>query len=361
MTEEPPPSQDTSARRGRFLPVARTQAFTLIVGIIIMGLTLFGNNWIIQAKSVFATLERVNAVYESLDQASLVLLYDLCDQNEEAITPMELARVVSISNTIQRHDSLLEQAYDNAIKLINRLDWRMTLPSFSMTETAEFETKGQIDWSKVPNTMPSAGPEPEGTETTGPPKAPQVKMTQDGDTGASPLARTEREIICDALMSDPSDLMLNFRVWRESLKGFSKELQILRSEQMFTGRGPGWNEVLEQKLQAKMTLVTHWWLPVLNGALGAIIFCLTRMLRDRATAPKLGEVLLRMVFGGFAGVVVSTLLLPSGVALGPYTGSAPAISLLAFIFGFSLDSFIMVLERLNRLVVDSTRHKSPDE
>lgn len=352
-----PPAPDAPADRSRVAPFARTQAFTLVVGIIIMTLTLYGNNWIIQAKSVFANLERVNAVFDSFDQASLVFLYDLCDQNDEAISPMDLARVVAIGNTIQRHEALLEAAHNTAIDLINRLEW----PRFSVPEATEFEAMGQIDWSKVPvNGVPVADSSA-GTDAEEDSKAQQVFMAPAADPETAPApVRSERDIICDGLLTDPSDLVVNFRVWRASLKGFSKELQILRSEQMFTGRGPGSNEILEQKLRAKMAIVTHWWLPVLNGALGAIIFCLTRMLRDRSSAPKLGEVLLRMVFGGFAGVVVSTLLLPSGVALGPYTGSAPAISLLAFIFGFSLDSFIMVLERLNRLVVDSTKPKSPE-
>ena len=98
---------------------------------------------------------------------------------------------------------------------------------------------------------------------------------------------------------------------------------------------------------------------MLNGALGAIIFCLTRMIKDRVTAPKLGEVLLRMVFGGFIGILVSTLLLPGGAITGQYVNTAPGVSLLAFIFGFSLDSFIQLLERLNRMVMDSTRPKDP--
>lgn len=129
---------------------------------------------------------------------------------------------------------------------------------------------------------------------------------------------------------------------------------------MFTGKVLGNNLVLEHRLQSGMTIVSYWLLPVLNGALGAIIFCLTWMLKDKLRAPKSGEIILRMVFGGFADLLIATLFLPSGVPLGPYAGSAPGVSLLAFIFGFSLDSFIMVLERLNRLVMDSTRPKDPE-
>ena len=324
-----------------------TQAFTLVVGILIMVLTLYCNNWVIRAKTVFTNLERVNSAFDSFDRTDLVVMYDLCDQNGEAVSWSDLARVVRIGNTIQRHEALLEEAHNTSIELINGLQ----LPKFS-GPNEDLGSIGPIDWSKVEGGQVAATP----MHASGGSGAPDLSKPQ--EKLGMPLM--ERDIVCNKYAKDPVDLMSNFQVWQTSLREFSSQLRISRGEGMFTGKGPGANDILAQKLRSKMTIVTHWWLPVLNGALGAVIFCLTKMIKDKSVAPRLGEVLLRMVFGGFAGIVVSTLLLPSGVPMGPYVDSAPGVSLLAFIFGFSLDSFIQLLERLNQLVIESTRPKNTD-
>ncbi|MFD3190203.1 hypothetical protein ACFMPD_08005 [Sedimentitalea sp. HM32M-2] len=341
--------------------VLSTQAVTAGAGILIMVLTLFCNNWVIKAQTVFANLERVNSAFDSFDHTDLVLMYDLCDRHTEDMSPADLARFVRVGNSVQQHEALLQEARDTAMQLINSME----LPKINFG-ASELEALGPIDTTRMiaPDIGGADAPAGDLQANTG---AVPAAMTGGADPAKGAAGKTEmvfgsgdreKEIICSKLANDPSDLVQNFRAWRTSLRRVSSELQILGGDLMFTGLGPGSNEILEQKLRAKMTIVTHWWLPVLNGALGAVIYCLTKMLKDRATAPKMGEVVLRMVFGGFAGILVSTLLLPSGVVVGPYVASAPGVSLLAFIFGFSLDSFIALLERLNRLVVESTRPKS---
>lgn len=340
--------------------VFSTQAVTAGAGILIMILTLFCNNWVIKAQTVFVNLERVNSAFDSFDHTDLVLMYDLCDRHTEDMSPGDLARFVRVGNSVQRHEALLQEARDTAMQLINSLE----MPRLSIGGP-DLDALGQIDTTRM--IVADAPPGSTGWAPEAGAGAVPAKMT--GTSGPSVAAvdkpaavfgsgDREKEIICSKLENDPSDLVQNFRAWRTSLRRLSSELQILGGDLMFTGLGPGSNEILEQKLRAKMTIVTHWWLPVLNGALGAVIYCLTKMLKDRANAPKMGEVVLRMVFGGFAGILVSTLLLPSGVVAAPYVASAPGVSLLAFIFGFSLDSFIALLDRLNRLVVESTRPKS---
>ncbi len=344
----------------------RTQFATLAAGVLLMLATLYCNNWVLKAQSVFANLERVNSAFDSFDQSELVILYDLCDENPKEISSSDMARIFRIGKTIQTNDSLLLEAQLTATELLNspQIPWS----GFGATEAGseDWEAKGQIG---SPDTE-TGGSGDTGSEdgdsgtdgTSDGTKTGDPNRSTGSDTAArnSRPAKDEKEIVCERFKSDKTDLVLNYRVWNTSFAGFSNELEIVHSEPMFSGKGLGSNLVLEYRLQSRMIVVTHWLLPILNGALGAIIFCLTRMLKDRQRAPKSGEIILRMVFGGFAGLLVATLLLPSGVPLGPYAGSAPGISLLAFVFGFSIDSFIMVLERLNRLVVDSTRPKDPE-
>jgi len=176
-----------------------------------------------------------------------------------------------------------------------------------------------------------------------------------------PGGQTAGGQICAALANDPADLMANFRLWRASLSGVTKELNVTFGDMMFTGWGPGQNEVLMQDIRSRLVEISRWWLPILYGALGAVLFCLVRMLDKDQISPKLSEVLLRMVFGAFAGFVVSTLFVPSGVFTGQFSGSTPGASLLSLVFGYSLDSFTALLTRLNQLVVDSTRKASPPD
>lgn len=337
-----------------------TQTFTLIVGVLVMVLILFCNNWIIKAQSVFANLERVNSAFDSFDHTDLVAMYDLCDQNKETVTPSDLARMIRIGKMIQIHDALLAEAQDTASDLNNRLEWPTA--AVSQADVLQYEQMGQLGgWG---GTQPVPAGATELAEKSGASDANGAAGQSTTDANAAAYVaqpRTEKEIVCESFLSNPSDLIQQYNVWRTSLKGFSDAFDIRRTQPMFTGKGPGTNLILEHKLRAKMTIITMWWLPILNGALGAIIFCLTRMLKDKSTAPKLGEIVLRMVFGGFAGLLVSILLLPSGVAFGQFVGNAPGVSLLAFVFGFSLDSFIQLLERMNQLVIESTTSKKSEK
>jgi hypothetical protein len=347
--------------------VLSTQTFTLLVGVLVVVFILFCNNWIIKAQSVFSSLERVTSAFDSFDHTDLVAMVDLCDLNEEAASS-DLARLIRIGKTIQIHDALLAEAQDTALDLSNKLEW----PSFGTRDQAkhDYEALGQMgDWGKK---IGGAGvPEnpAETSQTDASNKIATYETNVAVTNGASDAneafdsnnPKTEKDMVCESFLSNPSDLIQQYRVWRTSLKGFSETFEISRTQPMFTGKGPGTNLILEHRLRAKLTIVTLWWLPILNGALGAIIFCLTRLLNDKSNAPKFAEIVLRMVFGGFAGLLVSTLLLPSGVAFGQFAGNAPGVSLLAFIFGFSLDSFIQLLERLNQLVIESVSSKKTDK
>ena len=127
---------------------------------------------------------------------------------------------------------------------------------------------------------------------------------------------------------------------RASLRDLSSKLLLTTGEMMFTGKGDANLEVFQQQLASRQLLVNRWILPVLHGALGAMIFCLVRVLNTSFIVPiTQREVVLRLFFGAFVGYLTSALLLPAGMLGVQVTGPAPLASLGAFIFGYSMDSF----------------------
>lgn len=89
-----------------------------------------------------------------------------------------------------------------------------------------------------------------------------------------------------------------------------------------------------------------WILPMLYGALGAMVYYLRIVTNPLLPDPNLAKILLRVTLGGFAGVAVGWFHAagdPVGLhfrdlGLGAFT--------IAFVFGFSVDVFFALLDRI---------------
>ncbi len=298
-----------------------TQIWTAVIGLILMALTLFWNSWVIQAKNVFANFQLVNAVFDQVDYTDLVLTYDICHQAEKDLSSADVARIMRLGRSLQKHQALFLYARGGATELINTF----TLEQLKFSVGSLFRKKPEIPQKQL--LMPIAKDNPSAKE------------------------------FCESISAGRGDLASRTKIWQASLTDFSSLLEISAASLMLSGVGPGSNEVLVQKLNSRLSVVTRWWLPILNGALGAIIYCLNLMINNDPKEPRFGEVLLRTVFGGFVGLLVATLIIPSAIVSPVYASGAAGASLLAFIFGFAQNSFISMLERLNKLVVESTQRK----
>lgn len=307
-----------------------THGVTAVLGVLILVATLTCNNWVIKAQTVFSNFERVNLAFGGIDRTDLVVMVDLCNQRNKELTPTELARFVQVYSTIQTNGAIWNHTRSSAQDLLNSLDIALLVNS---------------TWARVTSVFRKSESTPGGDEI----KNQQISFLAPQSSVAD---------ICKELLDDPSDLIRNYKVYQASLNGAFADTSIWGIDLMLTGAGPGTIEVAQQQLRDQMAIITRWWLPILYGSVGAILFCLTKLIRDKSNAPKLAEVFLRLIFGGFAGFVVSALLIPSGVVPNSIAGSAPGASFLAFIFGYSLDSFVSILERLNQLVMESTALKS---
>ena len=97
-------------------------------------------------------------------------------------------------------------------------------------------------------------------------------------------------------------------------------------------------------LAYQMRVLGTWLLPALYGTLGAGIFFLRRLLRADLPNPPVERVLTRMVLGGLAGVLVASFW-TAPIAEGQNIATLSAF-MLAFLFGYSIDIFFRLLDRV---------------
>ncbi len=101
------------------------------------------------------------------------------------------------------------------------------------------------------------------------------------------------------------------------------------------------------ELLANIEITNKWTLPVLYGALGAVLYVLARHFNPFAASLTLARVALRITFAMFVAVTISMLFVPANI-VSPAVVSAPSgIFLLCFIAGYSTDTFIRFLAKLN--------------
>lgn len=104
-------------------------------------------------------------------------------------------------------------------------------------------------------------------------------------------------------------------------------------------------------VESQLYVVRTWLLPLIYGALGASVYSLRRRLDPIHPNPKFWQTLIRVFFGGFAGISISWLWLPYyslEADLATVSISALAVS---FLFGYWIDGFFKLLDRL-KLAID---------
>ncbi|KIT15355.1 hypothetical protein [Jannaschia aquimarina] len=104
------------------------------------------------------------------------------------------------------------------------------------------------------------------------------------------------------------------------------------------------------ELLRRLDDVHRWYLPILYGMLGSIVYAIWRVLTPGVAPLGRGYTILRTCFAGLAAMTLSMLLVPSNATgLQGGTGS-PIIYLVAFVFGYSIEAFVRTLSRLNASV-----------
>ena len=115
---------------------------------------------------------------------------------------------------------------------------------------------------------------------------------------------------------------------------------------------------LKRELNQRLNIVRFWALPIIYGALGALVYCLWRTLTPSVSGLGFWHPIMRMIFGSLAALTFSMLLIPANVLSIGLEAQTPIVYLLSFIFGYSVDGFVRILNVLNAFIASNTVVKS---
>ncbi|MCT8158988.1 hypothetical protein [Pseudoruegeria sp. SHC-113] len=96
----------------------------------------------------------------------------------------------------------------------------------------------------------------------------------------------------------------------------------------------------------KVDILSRWWLPALYGALGAMMFTMRALLNPFLPDPGPVRILLRVFLGSFAGISIAWFWSGEPDALFDVSGISLGLLTIAFLFGFAIDVFFSLLDRL---------------
>lgn len=95
-----------------------------------------------------------------------------------------------------------------------------------------------------------------------------------------------------------------------------------------------------------LSMYTLWILPAIYGALGATIYFMRSILDPLLPDPPTGKILLRVALGALAGIILGWFWTPDSVATNEIGSVGFSLFGMAFLLGFSIDVFFVMLERL---------------
>jgi hypothetical protein len=101
----------------------------------------------------------------------------------------------------------------------------------------------------------------------------------------------------------------------------------------------------QKQIVIRTEITNRWVLPMLYGALGAIVYSIVRLLNPFLVSPPLRTSLLRVLFGAFTGITISMLFGPASLFDLGGQPIAASLLLICFLFGYSIDSFLALLRR----------------
>jgi hypothetical protein len=116
-------------------------------------------------------------------------------------------------------------------------------------------------------------------------------------------------------------------------------------------------ELERDGLMRNVELTNKWTLPVIYGALGAVLYVLARHFNPFVSSLSFARVMLRITFAMFVAVTISMLLVPTRIIVPELTTSPTLVFLLCFVAGYSSETFIRFLSQLNAYFAAPTFQK----
>ncbi len=218
--------------------------------------------------------------------------------------------------------------------------------------------KTRETWNKIKQLALPMLPSDTGSQTSGAAIASEPAMS--GTSDRAPDNTQKAEIRCqpkiddlakveEALAMKGQKVFYYYSSWAKHEQDYLDSIEcILGIDQprttVFVYATDAWS------LQERIESLGKWWLPAIYGMLGALVYHLRIYLNNTRPDPSFLKVALRVALGGFAGIAIGWVWLPtSGQVLG-----VPMISItpltIAFLLGFAIDVFLSFLERLVTLM-----------
>lgn len=100
---------------------------------------------------------------------------------------------------------------------------------------------------------------------------------------------------------------------------------------------------------------SRWLLPSLYGSLGALVYHMRLIVDPLRPNPRPSRLLHYVALGGLAGVILTWLLTPGSLFADRVAVLGLNLFVVAFLFGYNLDSFFSTLDRYVALSADASR------
>jgi hypothetical protein len=110
-------------------------------------------------------------------------------------------------------------------------------------------------------------------------------------------------------------------------------------------------------IKDKIRLRSEWLLPFLYGLLGSMLFVMRTIGNIRLPAMHDMSILMRIALGGMAGIVVGWFSIGDPGATAGITSAIAWPFVLAFVTGYGIEALFSVLDRMNRIIADTTYPK----
>lgn len=173
--------------------------------------------------------------------------------------------------------------------------------------------------------------------------------TQEDDTTIDGLPQFEEqdETACDKLLPDTQINTASSIVdWQRLVQVETEWLQCIGDFALPADeREQNLRDELN-KLKQKVSQYALWVLPAIYGAMGAIMYHMRWVLHPLLPFPSLTRLVHRIVLSALAGVVLGWLYSSNASGLDGSGSVGFSLFILSFLFGFSLDAFFALLDRI---------------
>jgi hypothetical protein len=308
-----------------------TLTFTIFLGFIFLFAALYYTKLVIEGVGLVSKMNTIIAVDFQSKTDSLVTMIRPFESEAKSANDL-LKEASQKSNDPNNVDPALAAVFGT----LNELQYYFSFADALMGEMRPLNGKFNYDYVAAAKDL-LIGPEIRNIEAT------QAVVSKPSSEGSSPSSGLRVSII---------DSVPAFNDYNRLVSAIRHVVYNSSSIVTMTPQYISMIYGLERdQLTTNIEVTNKWTLPVLYGALGAVLYVLARHFNPFVASLSLPRVLLRITFAMFVAVSISMLLIPANVLSSNIVATPSGIFLLCFIAGYSTDTFIRLLAKLNTYFV----------